>query len=106
LVGGGKRLRLGCGWFGARRLDGVGQTFDVMPFRNRNEVTVPTAMACAGRLALESRRRCRRADLPTQEPTVLRVVVNLKPAKALGLTIPQSRLLGSAFCSRDQCPPQ
>ena len=33
------------------------------------------------------------ADLPIELPTVLSVIVNLKTAKALGLTIPHSLLL-------------
>jgi putative ABC transport system substrate-binding protein len=54
--------------------------------------SIPDAYYQVGVYAGQILRGARPAELPVQRPTKLQLVLNLKAAKALGLTFPQSLL--------------
>jgi putative tryptophan/tyrosine transport system substrate-binding protein len=53
---------------------------------------IPTLVREAARYVDRILKGEKAADLPVQEPTRLELVINLKSAKALGITIPPSML--------------
>ena len=53
-------------------------------------LNVPALFQRAAELLDKILRGTKPADIPVEQPTTFRLVVNLKTAKALGLTIPES----------------
>jgi putative tryptophan/tyrosine transport system substrate-binding protein len=85
------------------RSRGLRQAPAYLPSTGIEDTWTPGGLACYGASALESNRRAaayvdkilrgvKPADLPIEQPTKFEFVINLKAAKALGVTIPPSLL--------------
>ena len=66
-------------------------------------LNVPALFQRAAELLDKILRGTKPADIPVEQPTTFRLVVNLKTAKALGLTIPESFLLRADTVAGTKC---
>jgi len=71
-------------------------------------LNVPAPFQRAAELLDKILRGTKPADIPVEQPTTFRLVVNFKTAKALGLTIPESFLLRADTVAGTKCefPPR
>lgn len=91
---------LGNSW---RRLVGLGERHKIPMMQEWRDAVVAGGLMCyapslswvarqTGRYAGQILNGAKPADLPVQQPTKIELIINLKTAKALGLTVPQSLL--------------
>ena len=66
-------------------------------------LNVPALFQRAAELLDKILRGTKPADIPVEQPTTFRLVVNLKTAKALGLTIPESFLRRADTVAGTKC---
>jgi putative ABC transport system substrate-binding protein len=66
-------------------------------------LNVPALFQRAAELLDKILRGTKPADIPVEQPTTFRLVVNLKTAKALGLAIPESFLLRADTVAGTKC---